>query len=236
MSEIIPLSGPDHLPPGQTMRLGILLHGYGADGHNLIDLAPFFAEAMPGTAFFAPHAPHPCEVNPAGRQWFSLADYDPEQVRNDPSQMGPIHQAMLAGAQQAAPSLNGFIDDLLQRYGATPRHLALIGFSQGTMMALHVALRRPEPIAGILGFSGALLGAQSLPGEIAARPPVMLVHGEDDPLIPVQALGIAETGLKAAGVPVETLSRPGLPHGIDEVGATEGARFLQRCFGIQSGA
>jgi phospholipase/carboxylesterase len=136
---------------------------------------------------------------------------------------------LLGGAQLAAQFIDRFLDAELARRGLADRDLALIGFSQGTMMSLHVGLRRAKTIGGILGFSGSLVGAEALEADIRSKPPVLLVHGTADQVVPHEALGAAELVLKSLGVPVETESRPGLVHSIDQVGAQKGARFLQRC-------
>jgi phospholipase/carboxylesterase len=210
------LSGPSHPPAGggKPRRLVVLLHGIGADGHDLIGLAPVFAQILPDTEFLSPHAPFPCDMAPFGRQWFSLQDRSPE--------------AVLAGVRAAAPILDAFLDKALEERGLSDADLALLGFSQGTMMALHVGLRRRAPVAGILGYSGALIGAGLLPQEIISRPPVLLIHGDADGVVPFAALGLAEQALRAASVPVETVVRPGLDHAIDEEGLRRGAYFLHK--------
>lgn len=208
------LSGPEYGPAsgGRACSLVVLLHGIGADGNDLIGLVPHWAPVLPDTVFVSPHAPFPCDMAPFGRQWFSLADRAP-----------PV---LLEGARRAAPVLDSFLDAELARRGLSDDSLVLMGFSQGTMMALHVGLRRPRACAGILGYSGALLGAETLPAEIRARPPVLLVHGDMDPVVPFAAHAPAVQALRAAGIEVESVVRPGLGHGIDEEGVRLGARFL----------
>jgi len=212
----IALTGPIHKAAsgGAPGRLVVLLHGLGADGNDLIGLAPVWAPLLPDAEFVAPDAPFPCDMAPFGRQWFSLQDRSPDVI--------------LAGVRAAAPFLDAFITDTLAARGLDEGRLALVGFSQGTMMALHVGLRRAKPVAGILGYSGALIGAEGLPKEIRSRPPVLLVHGDADEIVPHQALAGAVQGLAAAGVPVEQLTCPGLGHGIDEPGLRRGGAFLQR--------
>jgi phospholipase/carboxylesterase len=134
---------------------------------------------------------------------------------------------VLAGVRAAAPSLDGFIDDELQKRGLDDSDAVLAGFSQGTMMALFVGLRRAKPLAGILGYSGRLIAADLLPSELRSRPPVLLVHGTDDPLVPFESLAAAEAALKGAGVPVETLACVGVEHSIAPEGLERGGRFLR---------
>ena len=199
------LDGPRHgRAPGQAKSLVILLHGLGADGNDLIGLAPHLARAVPDAAFVSPHAPYPCDMAPFGRQWFSL------QVR-EPA-------AILAGVLEAAAHLNAFIDRELEAHQLAEDRLALIGFSQGSMMAMHVALRRAQPCAALIAYSGMLVGGEILGAEIKSRPPVLLVHGEADEVVGFGAMGAAQAALNAAGVTVTALARPGLGHGIDEAG------------------
>ena len=218
------LDGPRIGPQagGSPRQLVVLLHGLGADGADLIDLAPQWAATLPHAAFVAPDAPEPCDMGPYGRQWFSLQDRRPA--------------VMAAGARLAAEGLNAFLDAELARLGLPGTALALAGFSQGCMMALYAGLRRPAAPAAVLGYSGALLAAESLAAELVCRPPVLLVHGEADDIVPVAASRAAEQSLRAAGVPVEALYRPGLAHGIDEAGLLAGARMLGRAFAAAPGA
>jgi phospholipase/carboxylesterase len=195
-----------------------MLHGLGADGNDLIGLAPYLAPALPGVAFVSPNAPYPCDMAPVGRQWFSLRDRDP--------------QVMGRELEAAAPILQDFIDEEIERSGLPSHKVALLGFSQGTMMSLFVAPRRDAPLAGVLGFSGALFGGHSLRDEIASKPPVMLIHGTSDEVVPVQAMALAVEGLESVGVPVESIERPGLGHGIDEDGLVHGAGFLKKILGL----
>ncbi|MCK0198079.1 dienelactone hydrolase family protein [Ancylobacter sp. 6x-1] len=215
------LDGP-RLPPrsgGAPDSLVILLHGYGADGRDLIELGEIWAPLLPGTAFVSPHAPEPCAMAPVGRQWFGYVE------RND--------RERWAGVEAAHPALDAFIAAELARYGLPASRLALVGFSQGTMMALHTGLRRAQPLAGIVGFSGIHVQPSSREDDtararVASRPPVLLVHGDQDPVIPVSALTRARVTLAGAGITPETHIARGLGHGIDADGLDLAGRFLAR--------
>ena len=210
------LDGP-RVPPlsGEpAASLVVFLHGYGADGNDLIDVGRMWAPALPDTAFVSPHAPDPCAEAPVGRQWFPLARADPHLLRE--------------GVLSAAPALDAFLDAELAARGLGDERLALVGFSQGAMMALHVGPRRAGRIAGIVGYSGLLAGPEHLPAELRHKPPVLLVHGEADPVIPVMALFAAQRVLREAALDVESHARPGLQHGIDQEGLGFGVEFLRR--------
>ena len=210
------LSGPSHPPHsgGKAKRLVILLHGLGADGNDLIGLAPYWAPHLPDVEFLSPNAPFPCDMSPYGYQWLSARDPSPE--------------ARLAGARAAGAILDAFITDELAKRDLTESDLALVGFSQGTMMSLFVGPRREKPLAGIVGYSGRLIAPQLLGEEIRSRPPILLVHGTDDPMVTFDSMAEAEAALSAAGVPVETLACPGIGHSIDGDGLQAGGRFLHR--------
>lgn len=198
---------------GKAAQLVVLLHGLGADGADLIDLAPSWAPALPHAAFVAPHAPEPYAEAGFGRQWFALWD------RSD--------AARAAGADAARAWLDRFIDAELLRLGVSD--YAVMGFSQGAMMALHVGLRRPVAPKSILAFSGALLAPERL-AESQNRAPVLLVHGEADAVVPVDRSRAASAALLAHGIPVQSLFCPELGHGIDEAGIAAAAIALQRGF------
>lgn len=215
MTELPRLTGPSLKPAsgGKPASLVVLLHGVGADGNDLIGLAPYWAPLLPDTEFLSPDAPFPCDMAPYGRQWFSLADRSPAPI--------------LAGVKTAAPILDRFLDEALAERGLDDSRLTLVGFSQGTMMSLYVGLRRAKAPAGIVGYSGALVAPQLLAGEIRARPPVLLVHGTEDPIVAFAALGTAVKALDASGIKVESLASPGIGHSIDEQGLTRGGEFLR---------
>ncbi|HZL40952.1 MAG TPA: prolyl oligopeptidase family serine peptidase [Pseudolabrys sp.] len=216
------LDGPRIEPrSGKAKQLVVFLHGYGADGNDLIDIGRAWAALLPDAAFVSPHAPRPCGQAPVGREWFPLTMRDPGE--------------RWTGVNAAAPVLNRFLDAELQRYQLPPSALALVGFSQGTMMALHVGLRRAVAPAAIVGYSGILVAPENIDpdtfaAEIKARPPVLLIHGDQDQLIPVQALMHAAQGLAALDIPAEWHISPGIGHGIDQEGLRQGGEFLARHF------
>ncbi len=214
MTASTPLSGPE-LPPasGESAKhLVIFLHGFGADGHDLISIGAELAHQFPDTHFAAPNAPFPCDMGPFGYQWFSLQDRSPE--------------ALTEGAVMAAPTLDAYIDQKRDQLGLGDSDIALFGFSQGTMMALFVALQRKQTCAGILGYSGTLVGEKILEDQTISTPPVCLVHGNMDDVVPFTAMEDAENLLTSYRVPVKTHARPGLGHGIDAEGLRIGADFL----------
>ena len=206
------LSGP-RLPPakGSATHLVVLCHGYGADGNDLIGLAPHWQQLLPTAAFVAPNAPDRCPGAP-GYQWFPISRLDPQEVRR--------------GVEAASTALNSFLDTELARLGLAPDRLMLVGFSQGTMLSLHVGLRRETRPAAIVGYSGMLAAPEALPELSSGAPPVLLVHGEADTMIPVQALFAAAIALGRVGVPVQWHVSPGIPHTIDPDGLRLGGAFL----------
>lgn len=208
------LSGPS-LPPadgGPARSIVVLLHGYGSNGADLIGFAPYWREALPGTLFLAPDAPQPCPGTAFGRQWWPLTSLSPE--------------ARAAGVRVSAPALDAFIDHHLAAHGLGDDRLALAGFSQGTMMALHVGPRRARPMAGIVGYSGMLADPEALATEAVSKPPILLVHGDADEVLPVAALGAAESQLNGLGFDVQAHLARGLGHSVDAAGLELGARFL----------
>ena len=212
------IDGPRQAPAsgGAAGQLVILVHGYGADGNDLIGLAPYFSRVLPNAAFVAPNGPQRCEMSPTGFQWFPINQFDPS--------------SRLAGVQGAAPILDQFIDQELQQHGLGEESLALAGFSQGTMMSLHVALRRSTQVAGILGYSGLLAGPELLADEAASKPPILLIHGDMDEMLPVQNLHTAVEALSGAGLDVQSHISQGAGHTIAQDGLDLGVEFLQRIF------
>jgi phospholipase/carboxylesterase len=211
------LAGPRWGPASKATpkQLVVLCHGVGADGHDLIDLAPTWSHALPDAVFVAVDAPFPHDSG-FGRQWWSVGDRTPS--------------VMEAGVRRAAGFLDAFIDSELARLGLPPDAYALMGFSQGAMTALFTGLRRTAAPRAILAFSGALIAPERLPAELANRAPVLLVHGEADDVVPAHRSRDAEQALRAAGVPVEAVYVPRLGHGIEDTGLATGALALQRAF------
>src|SRR5262245_50618657 len=213
------LNGPRLEPRTKARQLVVFLHGYGADGNDLIDIGRAWQQFLPEAAFVSPHAPRPCGQNPTGREWFPLTFRDPHERWN--------------GVNAAAPGLVQFLDAELTRRGLPPSALALVGFSQGTMMALHVGLRRAVAPAAIVGYSGLLVVPVNcrlctMQWLVVERLPVPLIHGDDDTRIPAQALLRCAQCLAALWKPVERHLSHGIGHGIDAEGLQHGGEFLAR--------
>ncbi|MBT5433542.1 MAG: alpha/beta fold hydrolase [Rhodospirillaceae bacterium] len=211
------LSGPV-IPPksGEPRQLVVLLHGWGADGNDLIGLAPTLQPALPHARFTSPNAPDPCDQNPMGRQWYSFTDDRLERLKQS--------------YDRAADLINAYLDTELERLKLDDSRLALVGFSQGCMMALYVALRREKAIAGVVGYSGMLIDEENLETDIRSRPPVLLCHGDQDPVVPYASLQAAVSGLAAHDVPAQWHTSPGVGHGIDPGALEAASRFLVNAF------
>ena len=214
---VVKIDGPRQAPAdGTAKQLVILVHGYGADGNDLIGLAPYLARVLPNAAFAAPNGPERCDMSPMGYQWFPISQFDPS--------------SRLTGVQSAAPILDQFIDEELASHGLSEENLVLVGFSQGTMMSLHVALRRERQIAGILGYSGLLAGPELLAEQAISKPPILLIHGDMDEMLPVQNLHEAVAALGGAGFDVQWHVSPGAGHTIAQDGLELGMDFLGQLF------
>lgn len=192
----------------------IMLHGLGANGADLIGLARYWEHALPDTIFLSPDAPFPCDMAPVGYQWFSLQDWSPESIRR--------------GVEEAAPFVQNYVEAMLLKYELGVDKVALVGFSQGTMMSLFVAPRMPRRIAGVLGYSGALVGAEGLAADGIQKIPVHLIHGDLDMVVPPSAYREAKSALESHGFAVTGGLTQGLQHSIDEDGIESGAAFLQK--------
>ena len=207
---------------GAVKQLVVLLHGVGSNGQDLIGLAPHWAGDLPDAVFVSPDAPFVCDMVPEGYpnsyQWFLLQDRDPH--------------AMLQGVETVAPIVESFLDDVMKKYDVAPSSVALVGFSQGTMTSLYVAPRLPYKIAGVLGYSGALIGAEGFKEdpEEYHRMPIRLIHGEADDVVPIEAYELAKAQLLDTGFEVSGHSTPDLTHGIDEAGIESARAFFKEIF------
>lgn len=202
--------------PEQAGALVVFLHGYGADGADLLGLADVLAPHLPGVAFLAPDAPERCIGGGFGYQWFPIPWLD-----------GSPETTAEAGLQAAATDLNGFLDARLAAEGLTPDRLILLGFSQGAMISLHVAPRRAKEVAGVVAISGRLLHPQALAAEVLVKPPVLLIHGDQDPVVPFGDMGKAGDALVAAGFPTYGHVMQGTGHGIAPDGLGVALQFIK---------
>ncbi len=219
------ITGPRLAPKsGTAKQLVVFLHGYGADGNDLIEIARQWQPFLPDAAFIAPHAPDRCAMSPSGRQWFPLTMRDPDE--------------RWKGVQYAGPGFDAFLDAELEKLGLDGSKLVLVGFSQGTMMSLHVGLRRRIAPAAIVGYSGVLVGPEHLAQATARNakgepPPVLLVHGDRDDVIPLDALFMSAEELAKANIPCQWHLSVGMAHGIDGGGLLHGGLFIAAAFGIR---
>lgn len=208
---------------GTAKRIVVLLHGYGADGNDLLGLADPLGPHMPDTVFFAPNAPEVCVNNPMGFQWFPIPWLD-----------GSSEEAAATSMERSVEDLNAFLDTVLEEEGITPDNLMLLGFSQGTMMSLHVAPRRDAAFAGVVGFSGRLLDIERLEDEVKVRMPILLVHGDQDEMVPPASLPEAANALTAAGFEVYAHVSKGTGHGIANDGLSVALAFMRDQLGLDA--
>ena len=209
-------SGRKGAAKGQAKAAVVFLHGYGADGADLLGLADVLEPHLPGVAFLAPDAPEPCQGGGFGCQWFPIPWLD-----------GSSQAAAEAGLQAAARDLNGFLDARLAEAGLTPDRLVLVGFSQGAMLSLEVAPRRPEAVAGVVAISGRMLRPEALAAEAVVKPPVLLIHGDQDPVVPFADMAKAGDALVAAGFRTWGHVMQGTGHGIAPDGLGVALQFIR---------
>lgn len=201
---------------GKLRNVVVLLHGYGADGNDLLGLADPLGQHLPDTLFLAPDAPEPSVMNPMGRQWFPIPYLD-----------GSSEEVAAEGLARAAGDLDAWLDAMLEEEGVTPSQVVLLGFSQGTMMSLHVAPRRAVALAGVVGFSGRLLAPERLADDARSKPPVMLLHGDADDVVPFGQLRAAADALTRAGFETFGHVMKGTAHGIAPDGLSAALAFLR---------
>lgn len=202
---------------GETRSVVVFLHGYGANGADLLGLADPLGEHLPDTMFIAPDAPEACAGAPFGYQWFPIPWID-----------GSSEEEAARGMQAAVEDLNAFLDGILVDEDLLPEQMVLLGFSQGSMMSLHVAPRREDPVAGVIAFSGRLLQPEVLPDEVLSRMPILLVHGDADDVVPVQSLPQAAQALQDAGfTEVFAHIMKGTAHGIAPDGLSVALAFMR---------
>jgi len=214
-------SGRRGAAQGSARAAVVFVHGYGADGADLLDLAEPLAPHLPDIAFYAPDAPERCVANPMGRQWFPIPRLD-----------GSPEAAAAAGMAAAAKDLDAFLDGVLADEGLAADRLVLFGFSQGAMMSLQVAPRRAEPVAGIVACSGRLVGPERLASEAVSKPPVLLMHGDRDDVVPFASLQEAGQALTGAGFPTYAFVMEGMGHGIAPDALGQALGFMRQVLGL----
>lgn len=202
------------IPPSKVSSALLLLHGVGSDANDLIELAPYLQEKLPHTAFISPNAPFAFDMAPFGRQWFSLQSREPDFI--------------MSGVQKAYPAVCQMINDIKEEFGLSSKNIALFGFSQGAMMSLYTTPRLEDNVAAVVSMSGAVFDPAHLQSETRSRPPILLCHGEKDPIVPFAMMEQAKATLLANGFSVETVSRPLMEHSIDEVCLSAAGSFLQK--------
>lgn len=213
-----------HRRPSRSGRTGsvvVFLHGYGADGNDLLGLADVLAPFLPDTVFISPNAPEICTGNPMGFQWFPIPWID-----------GSTEEEAAVGMRAAVADLQVFLDGVLEDEDTMPDRMILVGFSQGTMMALQVAPRRPVAVAGVVGFSGRLLEPDSLAEEVVSRPEILLLHGDQDEVVSPQCLPEAANALTAEGFEVYIHVMKGTGHAISPDGLNLALAFIRDRLGL----
>lgn len=220
------ISGPVIMPQnGKPRHLVIIFHGYGANGHKLISLGEAWQEILPDAVFVAPNAPTVCEKSPLGRQWFSMRDWTVESVKDR--------------LFEISPSITAYIQNLMQHYTITdPACVALVGFSQGAMLALHQGVYGLEKIAGVIGYSGGFIADNRLnrkdpmtgSNTVEQLPKFLIIHGQNDQVVSVQASLMAQDHLQDLGMDVELMLEPDVEHEITQEGFIRGGAFLTEIF------
>ena len=202
---------------GQAKSLVVFVHGYGADGADLLGLADVLGPHLPDTAFVAPDAAERLPGAPFGRQWFAIPRFD-----------GSTHAQAAAGLEMATQDLSEFVDQRMAYEGLGPQAVALVGFSQGAMLSLHMAPRRAEPIAAVISISGQLLQPERLAAETTAKPPVLVMHGDQDDVVPFPEMTATCNALVAAGFETYGHVMEGSGHTIAQDGLATALAFLTK--------
>ena len=202
---------------GRARSLVVFLHGYGANGADLLDIGDVLAPHLPDTAFVAPDAAERVPGTPSGYQWFSIPRFD-----------GSSQAQSAAGLQRSAADLNAFLDQRLAYEGLGPEALALVGFSQGAMMSMEVAPRRAVAPAAVVAISGRLIQPERLEAEVVAKPPMLIIHGDQDQMVDFGEMALAANALSAAGFDTYGHVMQGMGHGISQDGLSAALGFLKR--------
>jgi len=209
------ISGPFKLPFGKELpqKMVVFLHGVGADGYDLLSLSDEFVEALPPSVFLAPNAPFSYDMFPMGYQWFSLKEYTEDKLYE--------------GIKVALPILQNYIEQNLVKYQLNFKDLILIGFSQGAMMAVQLALRLPEACQAVISYSGAIVKPDILAQEIKSKPPIMLFHGDKDQVLPAENLFNADQALEKMGIPARSYLLENVGHSISLEAIEMSQNFLK---------
>lgn len=208
------------LPPksGTAKQMVMFLHGYGANGDDLLNIGYEWGNELPDAVFLSPNAPDICEAFAGGYQWFSIRAVDARAFEREKL------------VEAVAPVLGAYINEQLKHWNIPENKLAVAGFSQGAMMAMYTMPRRKNPCAAVIGYSGMLLDAAGLKEKSIVKMPVLAIHGDADQVVPPESLAVVQSGFDAAGFNVETVMRPGLGHGIDQFGIIRGVEFIKEAF------
>ena len=210
----ISLKGPSVIPnKTKVKKIVLFLHGYGANGNDLISLSSFWKDIAPNTAFYSPNAPFKCDFGSDSFQWFELIDRDEKE--------------MAGGLKKSGPILNNYLDEILTQHDLSVQDLVVVGFSQGTIMALYHMCKRESACAGVIGYSGMLFDDKNYKSSILSKFPILLYHGKNDSVIRFESSLSAETKLSQYGFEVKCIIQDNLDHGIDENGLIEGKKFLK---------
>ena len=201
---------------GKVKKIVLFLHGYGANGADLLSISDYWIESLPDTIFYSPNAPFSCDVNPMGYQWFKLSDRTPEELES--------------GLEKVEPYLDNLINNLLKIHNLDISKLAVIGFSQGTILSLYSFTQKKKACAGVIGYSGLFFFNEKIKKKIKINFPILLHHGIKDEVIDFNHSLNAENILKKIGFDVSCHIHNNLGHGIDDTALEMGKNFLKEVF------